>query len=195
MEQPKIRTAVAQDGDTILNTMALSFAADPISRWMWPEPAVYLKALPRLAKAFGFKGLAEGTAYMAEGGKAAAMWLKPGTEVDGEAIGALVEETIPEERLGEVGEFFGQVQELHPQIEHWYLPMIGADPAYIGQGLGAALMKHALTRCDQDGLPSYLESSNLRNVSLYERHGFEKIGEIQIGNSPVMTPMLRPARG
>jgi len=73
--------------------------------------------------------------------------------------------------------------------------MIGADPAHIGQGLGAALMKHALARCDEDRLPSYLESSNLRNVSLYERHGFEKIGEIQVGNSPVMTPMLRPALG
>ena len=131
---------------------------------------------------------------MVECAKAAAMWLKPGTQVDSEAIGGLIEETIPQERLDEIGEFFGQVQEFHPQFEHWYLPMIGADPNYIGQGLGAALMKHALRRCDEEGLPCYLESSNLRNVSLYERHGFEKIGAIKIGNSPVMTPMLRKAR-
>lgn len=100
MENPTIKTAQLSDADTILDTMALSFAADPISRWMWPEPGTYLKALPRLAKAFGFRGLEEGTAYLVEGSRAAAMWLKPGTEVDGDAIGALVEETIPGERLG-----------------------------------------------------------------------------------------------
>ncbi|MCA1748539.1 MAG: hypothetical protein LC634_03060 [Sphingomonadales bacterium] len=42
--------------------------------------------------------------------------------------------------------------------------------------------------------PAYLESSNPRNISLYLRHGFEIVGEIQHGSSPVMTPMLRPAR-
>ena len=38
---------------------------------------------------------------------------------------------------------------------------------------------------------AYLESSNLRNVPLYERHGFEVLGPIQVGGSPVFTPMLR----
>ncbi|MEP5937279.1 MAG: GNAT family N-acetyltransferase [Erythrobacter sp.] len=194
MENPIIKTAELRDADSILDAMTLSFSVDPISRWMWPEPGTYLKAFPRLAKAFGFRGLEEGTAYMVEGPRAAAMWLKPGTEVDGDAIGALVEETIPEERLEEVGAFFGQVQEFHPQIEHWYLPMIGADPAYIGQGLGAALMKHALSVCDDQSLPAYLESSNPRNISLYERHGFEVMGTIQTETSPVMTPMYRAAR-
>lgn len=55
-------------------------------------------------------------------------------------------------------------------------------------------LKHALARVDEGKLPAQLESSNPRNISLYERHGFETIGEIQIGNSPVVTPMLRPAR-
>lgn len=55
-------------------------------------------------------------------------------------------------------------------------------------------MKHALRRVDEDRLPAYLESSNPRNISLYERHGFEVVGEIQVGKSPVMTPMIRAAR-
>ena len=28
---------------------------------------------------------------------------------------------------------------------------------------------------------AYLESSNPRNIPLYERHGFEALGEIQVG--------------
>jgi len=56
------------------------------------------------------------------------------------------------------------------------------------------LMKTALERVDAEGLPAYLESSNARNVSLYERHGFEVIGEIQHGSSPSMLPMYRAAR-
>ena len=69
-----------------------------------------------------------------------------------------------------------------------------ADPAATGQGLGATLMKHALTIVDEAGLPAYLESSNPRNISLYERHGFEVMGEIRTKGSPVMTPMIRAAR-
>ena len=122
------------------------------------------------------------------------MWLPPGEEPDGDAIEAILGATVPEERMEEVGGFFAQMDVFHPHEEHWYLPLIAADPAKTGRGLGAALMKHALSIVDQAGLPAYLESSNPRNISLYERHGFEIMGEIQVGTSPVMTPMYRAAR-
>jgi hypothetical protein len=41
---------------------------------------------------------------------------------------------------------------------------------------------------------AYLESSNRRNISLYMRHGFEVMGEIQVGAAPPVTPMLRSPR-
>ena len=56
------------------------------------------------------------------------------------------------------------------------------------------LMEGALERCDEEGLIAYLESSNPANIPLYQRHGFEIIGEIQAPGTPVVTPMLRPAR-
>ena len=58
--------------------------------------------------------------------------------------------------------------EHHPHEPHWYLPLIAADPNWIGQGLGALLMKHALRRCDVEGVAAYLESSNPRNISFYQ---------------------------
>jgi GNAT superfamily N-acetyltransferase len=68
------------------------------------------------------------------------------------------------------------------------------DPARQGQKLGDKLMAHALARCDSDRLPAYLESSNPRNLSFYQRHGFEILGKIQVGSSPSIVPMLRKPR-
>ena len=48
---------------------------------------------------------------------------------------------------------------------------------------------------DEDGTPAYLESSNPVNISLYQRHGFEVLGTIQVGTSPPITPMLRQPLG
>ncbi|WP_209434992.1 hypothetical protein [Pedobacter ginsenosidimutans] len=55
-------------------------------------------------------------------------------------------------------------------------------------------MTEALKAVDRDGLIAYPESSNPKNISLYQRHGFEVIGEIQSGNSPILRPMLRKAQ-
>lgn len=87
-----------------------------------------------------------------------------------------------------------QMEKFHPTEPHWYLPMIGVDPAHQGAGTGAALMTEALRNVDSSGLIAYLESSNPRNIPLYQRHGFEVIGEIQSGSSPVLRPMLRKTR-
>ncbi len=64
-----------------------------------------------------------------------------------------------------------------------------------GWGHGSArLRRHALEQCDRDGVIAYLESSNPRNIPLYERHGFASLGSIQAGSSPTIVPMLRRPR-
>lgn len=55
-------------------------------------------------------------------------------------------------------------------------------------------MKHTLDACDRDHAPAYLESSNPKNIPLYERHEFELLGTIQVGTSPPIFPMLRKPR-
>jgi ribosomal protein S18 acetylase RimI-like enzyme len=99
------------------------------------------------------------------------------------------------ERLEVLMQVGALMEEFHPKEPHWYMPMIGVDPSRQGQGYGSALLKAALKHCDADGLPAYLESSSPRNVPLYERHGFEVIGEIKPGDHPGITPMYRAARG
>ena len=49
-----------------------------------------------------------------------------------------------------------------------------------------------LERCDAEGMPAYLESSNVRNLPFHARHGFEVTGEIEVGKgAPVVTTMWR----
>jgi ribosomal protein S18 acetylase RimI-like enzyme len=120
--------------------------------------------------------------------------LPPGAAPDEEALRKLFDENTDDDIKKHTQEIFEQMEKFHPTEPHWYLPMIGVDPAHQGEGVGAALMTEALKAVDRDGLIAYLESSNPRNISLYQRYGFEVIGEIQSGSSPVLRPMLRKAR-
>ena len=52
-----------------------------------------------------------------------------------------------------------------------------------------------LDRCDDDGIPAYLESSSIRNQALYYRHGFEVIEELNWpGDRPPFSLMWRKPR-
>lgn len=194
MQAPRIHSASEDRRAAILSTITLGFATDPVARWVWPDPATYFEIQPQFVDAFGGNGFAHGSVYETDCRRAAAMWLPPEVEPDSERMLGLAVQSVAPERMEEVGGFMAQMDNFHPKEPCWYLPMIAADPFATGQGLGAALMKHALGIIDEAGQPAYLESSNPRNISLYERHGFEVMGEIQLGTSPVMTPMYRAAR-
>jgi GNAT superfamily N-acetyltransferase len=189
---PKVKSADANTQASVISTIVLGFAADPMTRWVWPDSSEYLRMMPRFVKAFGGRAFEYGTAYVTEGVRAAALWLPPGVEPDEAAMGAVLEGALRPEIAEDLGVILKGMAEHHPHEPHWYLPLVAADPNWIGQGLGALLMKHALRRCDEEGIAAYLESTNPRNISLYERHGFKIIGKIQSGSSPVMAPMLRP---
>jgi ribosomal protein S18 acetylase RimI-like enzyme len=151
--------------------------------------------MPLLARAFGGKSFALGTAFGIDRFAGAALWLTPGVSADEEALAGLIERTAPASIEQDLAGIFEQMASFHPREPHWYLPLIGVDPARQGQRLGDKLMAHALARCDAEQLPAYLESSNPRNLPFYQRHGFEKMGAIQAGSSPTIVPMIRSARG
>jgi GNAT superfamily N-acetyltransferase len=180
--------------DRAIATLTTAFADDAVTRWVLRDAHLYLTYWPRLIQAFAGASFAGGTADSIDDLGGVALWLAPGVASDDEAMGALGVEAIPAAEQDEVFAFMGQMAEFHPQEPHWYLPLIGVDTTKQGQGYGSALLVHALARCDEDGLPAYLEASSPRNKVLYARHGFEEIGVIQAGSSPPMWPMLRPAR-
>lgn len=190
----KITIGKPEDKTRLLQTLVLGFSADPMARWASPDAALYLARRDEFFDAFGGAAFDHGTAFVADDGAALATWLPPGVKPDGERMSAIMAEQTPESRMGEMDELFARMDEFHLSEPHWYLPLIAADPARQGQGLGTALMDAAVARIHADGRPAYLESSSPRNVPFYERFGFESIGEIKTETSPVLTPMVRPGR-
>jgi predicted GNAT family N-acyltransferase len=189
-----IKTALAPDQTGAIGVLTLAFSVDPMARWSLPDPATYLAVFSSITKAFGGSAFDKGTAYIANGFTGAALWLPPGAKSDEESLKRLFDENTNDDIKEDMQRIFEQMEKYHPTEPHWYLPMIGVDPAHQGGGIGSALMIEALKAVDRDGSIAYLESSNPRNISLYQRHGFEVIGEIQSGSSPVLRPMLRKAR-
>jgi ribosomal protein S18 acetylase RimI-like enzyme len=193
MSPMEIRTAEPSDAEAVLDTLTLAFCTDPIVRYWWPKASDHLHWYRRLVIALGERGFDHGTVSVSANFEAAAVWLPPGVEPDPAAGAALAGSTpVDKDSIGEA--FREQMTHFHPTSPHWYLWMIGVDPARQGQGFGSALLKHTLKRCDDEGATAYLESSNPKNVPLYQRHGFEVLGVIQVADVPPMTPMLRPAR-
>ena len=52
-------------------------------------------------------------------------------------------------------------------------------------------MQPVLDLCDRHGLPAYLESSNPRNIPLYQALGFEISAEFAADDGPPMAGMRR----
>jgi GNAT superfamily N-acetyltransferase len=146
--------------------LTLAFAADPIMRWAWPDAYQYATYWPRIAEAYGGRAFDYGTAHVLEDFAAVALWLPPGVESDGAALGEVIAESCGGQILRDLDAVFEQMARFHPAGELWFLPLIGVDPVAQGRGLGSALLRQGLAACDRDGLPAYLEATNPRNRAL-----------------------------
>jgi ribosomal protein S18 acetylase RimI-like enzyme len=182
------------DRDRAFATLVLAFAADPVERWLYPDPRQYLSHFPRFLAAFGGPAFAERTVWRLGEFSAVALWLPPGTEADGDTIASVLAETVAADKHEDTFAVLGQMDAAHPDYRHWYLPWFAVDAALQGRGLGSQLMKPCLQIVDATHLPAYLETPNPRTISFYQRHGFEVTGEAQAGACPPITFMLRAAR-
>jgi GNAT superfamily N-acetyltransferase len=85
------------------------------------------------------------------------------------------------------------VEKARPK-EHQYLALLATDPAAQGRGLAGALLQPVLARCDERGIPAYLETQKEANVAFYARHGFEQTGQIALKDCPKVWLLTRPPK-
>ncbi|GAA3857888.1 GNAT family N-acetyltransferase [Streptomyces lacrimifluminis] len=201
-----IRTAGEGDREVVVRLLDGAFQDDPVSSWVFPDPAHRRATHPRLMAAFLDIVLAEGRVDLAEDGTACALWLSvpadahpetpttPENEGDaeqGDDAAQLREAVDPDnERVELIGRLTAGI---HPSGRaHEYLWMIGVAPDSQGRGLGTALVQQVLDRCDREGVAAYLEASNARSRMLYERLGFDLLGQpLDLPDGPRMWPMWR----
>src|SRR3954468_23600960 len=90
-------------------TIVAAFADDPVERWLYPEEAEYLERFPRFVEAFA----GAGTVSSLEDFAAVAVWLPPGAEPDGDAIGAVYTETVDRAKHDDVFAVARQMDDAH----------------------------------------------------------------------------------
>ena len=150
LDLPTVRAMSADDEVEAIATVVLAFSADPVTRWTWPHSHQYLAAMPRFVRAFGGSAFTHGGGYCMSEYTGAALWLPPGVHPDEGALGELMKSTASAAAREEGPAIFELMTKYHPTEPHWYLPLIGVDPAHQGKGHGDALMRYALERCDRD---------------------------------------------
>jgi len=197
-----IRRAAADERTAVVSTFADAFSADPLFAWVtgaFPGPALRAKAaivFDTLVKLELAKD--DHLVVVADDGAGAALWKHPGrwkmSGAEGlrslpgivRACGVLAPRAL---------RTFSAIEQLHPAEEHYFLEVLGTRADAQGRGLGSAVIQQGLDRCDAEGLPAYLESSNERNLPFYARHGFVATGVVPLGDDgPVVTTMWREPR-
>ena len=197
MEELPIRSGGWEFEERLGALLTVSFTTDPFVRWLMPNSLDFLRDSKEHPRRTYSKAFDAGTIFVIGDFAGAAVWLPPGSEIDRPADTELTESSAADSSHDfppEFPELMAQSSAYRPSAPHWYLGLIAVDQAYRGRGLGTLLMKHCLAFVDHDGLPAYLESTNIANTSLYKRFGFKQLAEVCIGSAPPRFPMLRPAR-
>jgi|SRR5580765_2831839 ribosomal protein S18 acetylase RimI-like enzyme len=193
------RIATSADLAAVTNTISRAFHEDPTWSWAFPDS---IRRPAQYGVFWGFiitGAMRYPWVLMTDDAEAVSVWIPPGgTEIAEEAeaeLGPLLEDLVGP-RAAEVIELLERFEAAHPRDEpHFYLSLLGTDPAHAGRGLGMALLAENLERIDHEGMPAYLESSNPGNNHRYERHGFAKVGEFFPPGSDIpVTAMWRDSR-
>jgi ribosomal protein S18 acetylase RimI-like enzyme len=200
----EVRLAAPSDAAGIGALFARAFAADPVTSWVTPDSARRAGLLQRLNTAIArHEGIPRGSTYVAEtpaGLVGAAVWQPPGQRpVNWRApqyavpfaltAGLALGRDIP--RMTAAGRAAAKAR---PRRPHWYLQLLGVDPAAQHSGVGSAIVLDQLRRIDEQRQPAYLETT-VENLEFYERFGFEVTGELAMpSGAPTEYSLLRESR-
>jgi GNAT superfamily N-acetyltransferase len=196
---PAVRAARRDETALLGEVLADAFSDDPVFAWLIPPQ---LRGRDSRMRMF-FTSMSRGylragkPCYLTGDASAAALWAAPGAWTM--PLSQIILEAAPNglafrRRLLRALRTQLQIERLHAgqSPPHWYLGYLGARRGRQGQGLGTQLLREVLAGADTDGVPAYLESSNERNLPLYERNGFRVIGDLRaLGHGPTIWRMWR----
>jgi ribosomal protein S18 acetylase RimI-like enzyme len=74
----------------------------------------------------------------------------------------------------------GRIAARHPKTPYYHLWFIGVAPEHQGRGRGGQLLREILEEAENQHRPVYLETSTLKNLPWYEKHGFEIFDRLEL---------------
>lgn len=186
-----LRRASMEDVQRLRTVLAEAFLEDPVLSWLMPNDAT---RDARLRRYFGIElrhyTLPRGCVWTTDDLAGAALSLPPKAWRAPTRV-TLLEGSAFITHLPRAAKLGAAMELRHLRGPHYYVRDVGVLPAMQGQGLGSALLRPTLDRCDREGLPAYLEASSERSAALYERLGFRVTRELRVGGSPPLRLMLR----
>ena len=186
----------AEEGELaqVSGTLADAFADDPLLQWLVPSRRRRDARLRRLfAVELEYSAFPAGRVLTTDDVRGASLELPPGGwELRVPLSGALGLVRAFGARLPRASRLQRLFERHHLPEPHYYIRYVGVASRFQGRGLGTALLRPTLDRCDREGVPAYLEASSERNAALYERLGFVHLGELQVPDGPRFWPMRRP---
>lgn len=118
--------------------------------------------------------------------RAVSIWYPPGAdEISIEALPAyeaLVGGLLSADAVIALEQVGAQFADARPSEPHAYLTLLGVAPEARGGGYGMALLRTALARYDDAGIPTYLESSNPANDARYEKLGYRPHSLVELAS-------------
>jgi GNAT superfamily N-acetyltransferase len=192
-----VRDARADEFGAIMQCLARAFADDPVSLFLFPDAAQRERKLPRFYRFAAEVNASHGRVLTTDSLEGGAIWRAPNPPraTRFERLSLMVRFLLQMSGAAARGrEFFEATERAHPREPHWYLGVLGTEPARQGTGIGSALMRPILERCDDERLPAYLESSKESNIAFYRGHGFEVREPIEVAGAPTIWPMWREPR-
>lgn len=190
-----VRLATPADRDQVARLLARAFADDPAMSYIWPDPSVRARGLPRLFRLLFDADAQAGMRLVIAGGEAATLWRGPGRARTSPLD--LLRRAVPlltafGPALGRAMAVSGAIEGHMPAGDFWYLHIAGCDPAHQGKGLGRAVVQAGLDRA-AGRLPCHLETATERNIGFYRGLGFAVTAEWRVGgDGPTFWSMLRP---
>lgn len=196
---PQVRKATQSDAGTVAGALASAFAEDPVTCWMSGRADCERQMAP-FWRGISRMGLRkpDHDIYVSEDGASTAVWRGIDQwKMSGGEVTRLLPAMVSSLRFRlPMGlQLLSAIEKVHPKEPHYYLEFLGTRRDHQGKGGGSAVMSVMLERCDSEGVPAYLESSNPRNVPFYARHGFVETGIIEAPRGgPKLTAMWRDPR-
>ncbi|RLV57297.1 GNAT family N-acetyltransferase [Aeromicrobium phragmitis] len=183
-----VREAVVGDLDAAARTLAAAFHGYPWTDWILP-PDDHDERLREVQHLYlAHLAMPHGLVMVTGDLAAVAAFVPPGASLPGEAERRVVE--LHGDRIARLASV-----ELRAPADPgaWTLATVGVRPDQQGRGLGSAVLRAALDLLDQRvRVGMHLETSDPRNVTLYERHGFVTSAVTTIQDGPTVWSMERP---
>jgi ribosomal protein S18 acetylase RimI-like enzyme len=188
-----VREAGVGDLARVSATLADAFATDPILQWLAPSRRSDRRLRHLIEIELEYYVFPAGRVLTTGDFRGANLELPPGSwemTVPLSAAIGFVRALGP--RLLRARRLQSHFESIHPREPHYYIRYVGVATRFQGRGLGTALLRPTLDRCDGEGVAAYLEASTERSAALYERLGFIHLGEQRVPDGPRFWPMRRP---